>query len=192
MLYPGIYQHARQGTISMRNDGGDVVMARQISTRSGALAYSPRERASVTSTEVPTNFAGISPLLSGRGPNEHCHPCRSGPFSREFESLISETAIWDREPREKPQVNRSQSSGRIRRILEIHRRTAILRGEVGCRSSEKPRIFGTVGQSPKEKISVTAGSRPPVCVFVSRPNQWIRIHCRSGTAPPMPVKCPAR
>ena len=42
MLYPGIYHHARQGTISMRNDGGDVLMARQISTRSGALAY-PRQ-----------------------------------------------------------------------------------------------------------------------------------------------------
>jgi len=32
MLYLGIDQHARQITISLRNDGGDVVMARQVST----------------------------------------------------------------------------------------------------------------------------------------------------------------
>jgi len=30
MLYPGIDQHARQITISLRNDGGDVVLARQV------------------------------------------------------------------------------------------------------------------------------------------------------------------
>jgi len=33
MLYLGIDQHARQITISLRNDGGDVVLARQVSTR---------------------------------------------------------------------------------------------------------------------------------------------------------------
>src|SRR5690349_10080645 len=33
MLYLGIDQHARQITISLRDEGGDVVMARQVSTR---------------------------------------------------------------------------------------------------------------------------------------------------------------
>jgi len=33
MLYMGIDQHARQITISPRDDGGDVVLARQVSTR---------------------------------------------------------------------------------------------------------------------------------------------------------------
>jgi len=33
MLYLGIDQHARQITISLRNDSGDVVLARQVSTR---------------------------------------------------------------------------------------------------------------------------------------------------------------
>ena len=33
MLYLGIDQHARQITISLRDDNGDVVMARQVSTR---------------------------------------------------------------------------------------------------------------------------------------------------------------
>jgi hypothetical protein len=34
MLYLGIDQHARQITISLRNQGGDVVQSRQVSTRS--------------------------------------------------------------------------------------------------------------------------------------------------------------
>ena len=33
MLYLGIDQHARQITISLRNEDGDVVQARQVSTR---------------------------------------------------------------------------------------------------------------------------------------------------------------
>ena len=33
MLYLGIDQHARQITISLRNDSGDVVLARQVSTQ---------------------------------------------------------------------------------------------------------------------------------------------------------------
>jgi hypothetical protein len=33
MLYLGIDQHARQITISLRDEGGDVLMARQVSTR---------------------------------------------------------------------------------------------------------------------------------------------------------------
>ncbi len=33
MLFLGIDQHARQLTISLRSDGGDVVMARQVSTQ---------------------------------------------------------------------------------------------------------------------------------------------------------------
>ena len=33
MLYLGIDQHARQITISLRDDSGDVVQARQVSTR---------------------------------------------------------------------------------------------------------------------------------------------------------------
>ena len=33
MLYLGIDQHARQITISLRDDNGDVMMARQVSTR---------------------------------------------------------------------------------------------------------------------------------------------------------------
>ena len=33
MLYLGIDQHARQITISLRDENGDVVMARQVSTR---------------------------------------------------------------------------------------------------------------------------------------------------------------
>ncbi len=33
MLYLGIDQHARQLTISLRNDQGDVVLARQVSTQ---------------------------------------------------------------------------------------------------------------------------------------------------------------
>ena len=32
MLYLGIDQHARQLTVSLRNEGGDVVLARQVST----------------------------------------------------------------------------------------------------------------------------------------------------------------
>jgi transposase len=32
MLYLGIDQHARQITISLRNDDGDVLQARQVST----------------------------------------------------------------------------------------------------------------------------------------------------------------
>jgi hypothetical protein len=32
MLYLGIDQHARQITISLRDDGGDVVLTRQVST----------------------------------------------------------------------------------------------------------------------------------------------------------------
>jgi hypothetical protein len=33
MLYLGIDQHARQITISLRDDSGDVVLARQVSTK---------------------------------------------------------------------------------------------------------------------------------------------------------------
>ena len=33
MLYLGIDQHARQITISLRDENGDVLMARQVSTR---------------------------------------------------------------------------------------------------------------------------------------------------------------
>ena len=33
MLYPGIDKHARQLTISLRNENGDLVQARQVSTR---------------------------------------------------------------------------------------------------------------------------------------------------------------
>ena len=33
MLYLGIDQHARQITISLRNDSGDVLLARQVSTK---------------------------------------------------------------------------------------------------------------------------------------------------------------
>ena len=33
MLYLGIDQHARQITVSLRNEEGDVVLARQVSTR---------------------------------------------------------------------------------------------------------------------------------------------------------------
>ena len=33
MFYLGIDQHARQITISLRDDGGDVVQARQVSTQ---------------------------------------------------------------------------------------------------------------------------------------------------------------
>ena len=33
MLYLGIDQHARQITVSLRNEDGDVVLARQVSTR---------------------------------------------------------------------------------------------------------------------------------------------------------------
>ena len=33
MLYLGIDQHARQITISLRNEDGDVIQARQVSTR---------------------------------------------------------------------------------------------------------------------------------------------------------------
>ena len=33
MLYLGIDQHSRQITISLRDDSGDVVLARQVSTR---------------------------------------------------------------------------------------------------------------------------------------------------------------
>ena len=33
MLYLGIDQHARQITISLRDDNGDVLMARQVSTK---------------------------------------------------------------------------------------------------------------------------------------------------------------
>ena len=33
MLYLGIDQHARQITISLRNEEGDVIQARQVSTR---------------------------------------------------------------------------------------------------------------------------------------------------------------
>ncbi len=33
MLYLGIDQHARQITISLRDDSGDVLQARQVSTR---------------------------------------------------------------------------------------------------------------------------------------------------------------
>ena len=33
MLYLGIDQHARQITISLRDDQGDVLLARQVSTR---------------------------------------------------------------------------------------------------------------------------------------------------------------
>ena len=33
MLYLGIDQHARQITISLRDDNGDVIQARQVSTR---------------------------------------------------------------------------------------------------------------------------------------------------------------
>ena len=33
MLYLGIDQHARQLTVSLRNDDGDVLLARQVSTQ---------------------------------------------------------------------------------------------------------------------------------------------------------------
>ena len=33
MLYLGIDQHARQLTVSLRDEGGDVILARQVSTR---------------------------------------------------------------------------------------------------------------------------------------------------------------
>ena len=33
MLYLGIDQHARQITISLRDDSGDVILARQVSTK---------------------------------------------------------------------------------------------------------------------------------------------------------------
>ena len=38
MLYLGIDQHARQITISLRNEGGDVIQARQVSTRREKIA----------------------------------------------------------------------------------------------------------------------------------------------------------
>lgn len=34
MLYPGIDQHARQIAVSLRNDAGNVLLARQVSTQS--------------------------------------------------------------------------------------------------------------------------------------------------------------
>ena len=33
MLYLGIDQHARQLTVSLRNENGDVILARQVSTK---------------------------------------------------------------------------------------------------------------------------------------------------------------
>ncbi len=38
MLYLGIDQHARQITISLRNESGDVIQARQVSTRPEKIA----------------------------------------------------------------------------------------------------------------------------------------------------------
>ena len=48
MLYLGIDQHARQLTISLRNEEGDVLLARQVSTQSEKInaffEYLTRER----------------------------------------------------------------------------------------------------------------------------------------------------
>ena len=33
MLFPGIDQHARQLTVSLRDQNGDVILARQVSTQ---------------------------------------------------------------------------------------------------------------------------------------------------------------
>ncbi len=46
MLYLGIDQHARQITISLRNDSGDVLQARQVSTKLfDSLAFTGRYEA---------------------------------------------------------------------------------------------------------------------------------------------------
>jgi transposase len=41
MLYLAIDQHARQITISLRDESGDVVLARQVSTRPEKMRHKP-------------------------------------------------------------------------------------------------------------------------------------------------------
>ena len=57
MLYLGIDQHARQITISLRNENGDVLLARQVSTR-------PRQMLILQSLGLPVpTYAHISLIL---------------------------------------------------------------------------------------------------------------------------------
>ena len=58
MLYPGIDQHARQITISLRNDGGEVVLARQVSTRSESRTIDFRPLAWVEVSLPPATHLG--------------------------------------------------------------------------------------------------------------------------------------
>ena len=57
MLYLGIDQHARQITISLRDDSGDVLQARQVSTRPEKLheffTKFTRERIATVNRSLP-------------------------------------------------------------------------------------------------------------------------------------------
>lgn len=56
MLYLGIDQHARQITVSLRDDSGDVILARQVSTKPEKIAAFfdrlTRDRAPVASRSL--------------------------------------------------------------------------------------------------------------------------------------------
>ena len=77
MLYLGIDQHARQITISLRNDDGDVLQARQVTP-----AYQPvGERYSLTAS-VSLRNSPNSPLPSRQSRNSERFLGRSGPPHR--------------------------------------------------------------------------------------------------------------
>lgn len=64
MIYLGIAQHARQITISLRDDGGDVVLAQQASRRA------PQRPAIWSSVNVPATVQRANTALFGpKGPN---------------------------------------------------------------------------------------------------------------------------
>ncbi len=74
MLYLGIDQHARQITVSLRDDSGDVLQARQVSRRKanrsapGVVTARPRLSAT-TCRRTPLRFAFV--VFVGAEPEQH-------------------------------------------------------------------------------------------------------------------------
>ena len=70
MLYLGIDQHARQITVSLRDEGGDVLQARQVSTQPETAIWVVGVARVVGSTDV-SNHPGVHRIAAGKAEVRH-------------------------------------------------------------------------------------------------------------------------
>src|SRR5262245_36564431 len=88
MFYLGIDQHARQITISLRDDDGGVLLARQVSTQPGALELVRLQQVLVDERTIRRRWRSacqrLTEALGGRMPRDRRSPANARSPRRAF------------------------------------------------------------------------------------------------------------